>query len=184
MDVRQIVEKFGGQTALAALVGVSQSAIAYWVKKGAIPTKWHSQMLALAIDKSVAIEASDLIARPRQLADARATSELTRSEEGTFSNTTEHEGLVEQRTPFMFYASQDGITRVQVLIEDETVWASQKGMGEIFGVESNTINYHLKGIFESSELLEGSVTRDFRVTAADNIAVEARSVTTLAGYYN
>jgi len=47
------------------------------------------------------------------------------------------------------------------------VWASQKGMGEIFNVESNTINYHLKEIFVSNELDESSVTRKIRVTAAD-----------------
>ena len=162
MDVRQIVDKFGGQTALAALVGVNQSAVAYWVKKGSIPTKWHSHILALALDKGIEIDASDLIARPRQPAGT-----LVRSEPAVTSPVEGDEtGL--QRTPFMFYASQDGTTRVQVLLEEETVWASQKGMGEIFGVEANTIGYHLKGIFESGELVESSVARNVRVTAADN----------------
>lgn len=162
MDVRLIVEKFAGQTALAALVGVNQSAIAYWVKKGSIPTKWHSHILALAMDKGIEIEASDLIARPRQPAGA-----LVRSEPAA-TDPVEADRAGPQRTPFMFYASQDGTTRVQVLLEEETVWASQKGMGEIFGVEANTIGYHLKGIFESGELSESSVARNFRVTAADN----------------
>ena len=158
MDVREIVDRFGGQTALAALIGVSQSAIAYWVKKGLIPTKWHSQILTLALDKGIEIEASDLVARPRQ--NAKMPSEQGR--ELVIDAETELE-----RTPFMFYASQDGSTRVQVLIDDETVWASQKGMGEIFGVDVRTVSEHLQNIFRSHELEESTVIRNFRTTAID-----------------
>lgn len=78
---------------------------------------------------------------------------------------------------FLFYASADGDVRVQVVAEDETVWASQKGMAEIFGVEVPTINYHLKEVFKSNELDENSVIRRFRITAADGKAY-------LTKYYN
>ena len=78
---------------------------------------------------------------------------------------------------FLFYASADGDVRVQVVAEDETVWASQKGMAEIFGVEVPTINYHLKEVFKSNELDEDSVIRRFRITAADGKAY-------LTNYYN
>lgn len=71
---------------------------------------------------------------------------------------------------FLFYASAEGDIRVQVLAEDETVWASQRGMAEIFGVEVATINYHLKEIFKINELDESSVIRKFRITAADDKA--------------
>ena len=57
MNVRKIVDKFGGQTALAELVGVKQSAIAYWVKKGGIPSKWHSKIMSLANENGVLIDA-------------------------------------------------------------------------------------------------------------------------------
>jgi hypothetical protein len=40
-------------------------------------------------------------------------------------------------------------------------------MAELFGVETNTVNYHLKEIFKSGELEEMSVIRNFRITAAD-----------------
>ncbi len=51
--------------------------------------------------------------------------------------------------------------------EDETIWLTQKLMGELFDVEVNTINYHLKEIFASREVDEDSVIRKFRITAAD-----------------
>ncbi|MCT2562843.1 virulence RhuM family protein [Chryseobacterium herbae] len=70
---------------------------------------------------------------------------------------------------FIFYQSENGSTNIQVIVDDqsETIWATQKSMGDIFNVESNTITYHLGEIFKSNELEEDSVTRKIRVTAAD-----------------
>jgi hypothetical protein len=67
----------------------------------------------------------------------------------------------------IFYASPEGNIRVEVLFSDETFWLSQKRMSELFGVEVNTINYHLKEIFKSAELQEDSVIRKIRITAED-----------------
>ncbi len=50
---------------------------------------------------------------------------------------------------------------------DESVWLSQKMMAQLYDVEVPTINYHLKKVFEDSELEEGAVLRNFRITAAD-----------------
>ncbi len=77
-------------------------------------------------------------------------------------------------SPFLFYASNDGSIKVQVMVEDETVWASQKGMAEIFGVDVRTVSEHLQNIFVSGELdeLSNSVIRKFRITAFDGKAYE------------
>ncbi len=72
-----------------------------------------------------------------------------------------------QFNDILLYTTADGIVRVDVLYEDESFWLSQKKMAELFGVEVNTINYHLKEIFKSTELEEISVIRNFRITAAD-----------------
>jgi hypothetical protein len=56
---------------------------------------------------------------------------------------------------------------VEVRYENENIWASQKMMAELYGVEVNTINYHLKQIFSDKELDENSVIRNFRITASD-----------------
>lgn len=70
-------------------------------------------------------------------------------------------------TDIIFYSSPEGHIRVEVVYEDETFWLSQKRMAELFGVEVNTINYHLKEIFKSGELQEDRVIRKIRITAAD-----------------
>lgn len=64
---------------------------------------------------------------------------------------------------FLFYNGNDGKIQVQVIIGDETIWSSQKGIGEIFGVESNTITYHIGEIYKSGELAPESTTRKIRV---------------------
>lgn len=56
---------------------------------------------------------------------------------------------------------------MEVVYEDETFWLTQKRMAELFGVEVNTINYHLKEIFKSGELQEDRVIRKIRITAED-----------------
>lgn len=72
-----------------------------------------------------------------------------------------------EESEIIFYATPRGNIKVEILFEDETFWLSQKRMAELFGVEVNTINYHLKEIFKSGELDQDSVIRKFRITAAD-----------------
>ena len=72
-----------------------------------------------------------------------------------------------QQPNFLFYSSDDGSIKVQVAVGNETVWASQKGMAEIFDVDVRTVNEHLLNIFKSNELDELSVIRKFRITASD-----------------
>lgn len=57
--------------------------------------------------------------------------------------------------------------KIRVRIEDENVWLTQKLIAELFGVNIPTVNEHLKNIFESNELDENSVIRNFRITATD-----------------
>ena len=52
----------------------------------------------------------------------------------------------------ILYTAPNDDIRVDVYIEDETVWLTQKSMAELFGVEVNTVNYHLKEIYKSREL--------------------------------
>jgi hypothetical protein len=67
----------------------------------------------------------------------------------------------------LFYETALQKQTIEVFYEDETFWLSQKRMAELFGVEVNTVNYHLKEIFKSGELEENSVIRNFRITASD-----------------
>lgn len=72
-----------------------------------------------------------------------------------------------EKLEILLYATPESRTTIEVFFENETFWLSQKKMAELFGVEIHTVNYHLKEIFKSGELAEGSVIRNFRITAAD-----------------
>ena len=67
----------------------------------------------------------------------------------------------------IIYQSDDQQTKVEVRLEDETVWLTQKLIAELFDVTIPTINEHLKNIFLTQELDENSVIRNFRITADD-----------------
>lgn len=70
----------------------------------------------------------------------------------------------------ILYTSPDGEKRVEVYYQGETFWLTQKQLADLFNVEIPTINYHLKEIFDSGELIENSVIRKIRITAADGKA--------------
>ena len=72
----------------------------------------------------------------------------------------------------LLYQTEDGQTRIQVRLENETVWLTQKLMAELFQKDVRTINEHIRNIFEEGELLPESVIRKFRITAADGKAYE------------
>ena len=68
---------------------------------------------------------------------------------------------------YLTFVAASGQTGVEAVYADENVWLSQKMMGLLYGVETHTINYHLKQIFADGELQSDSVIRNFRITAAD-----------------
>lgn len=166
MSATDVVRKFGGQTALAQMVGVNQSAIAYWVKRGTIPAKWHGQLLELAAREGVVLSANDLIGppggpvipRPEPITDehiASGNSQLSPFKESVDSS------------QFLFYDAGNGAVKVQVILGDETVWASQRGMAEIFGTSRENITIHLGNVFHDRELEAEAVSKEILLTAAD-----------------
>lgn len=68
---------------------------------------------------------------------------------------------------FILYATEDGRTRLQVLLDHDTLWLNQKQLMELFGKAKGTISEHIKNIFEDGELAEDAVVRFFRTTATD-----------------
>jgi len=68
---------------------------------------------------------------------------------------------------FLLYQTQDGRTRVQVRLLEETVWLTQKQMAELFEKTIPTINVHIRNLFLEGELVPESVIRNFLITADD-----------------
>lgn len=83
------------------------------------------------------------------------------------SNESKPQDSASSSGEIIFYTTPAGAARIEVYFEDETFWMTQKRMAELFGVEVPTINYHLKETFQSGELVQASVIREIRITAAD-----------------
>lgn len=81
---------------------------------------------------------------------------------------------------FVLYNLPEREGTIQAFVEDETIWLTQKGMAQLFGVEVNTINYHLKEIFTSNELSEEATIRNFRTVQTEG----KRQVERERIYYN
>jgi len=67
----------------------------------------------------------------------------------------------------LLYQTEDGLTRVDVKMVNETIWLTQAQMSDLFQKDKRTISEHIQNIFEEQELVEHSVVRKFRTTAAD-----------------
>ncbi len=75
-----------------------------------------------------------------------------------------------RKSELILYQTEDGGTKVEVRLQDETVWLSQKLMAELFQTSVPNINMHIRNIFEEGELAADSVIQDFLTTAASEIS--------------
>jgi len=183
MSVADVVKKFGGQTALSKMIGVNQSAIAYWVKKGAIPVKWHRVLMDIAVLSDVTLLPDDLISRSPETRGVTHTSDQAgamaittelgskqpapKSDVSTLPQTPLAQNEPQNDSQFLFYASNDGVVKVHVIVEGETVWASQKGMSEIFGTSRENVTIHLTNVFAEKELDVEAVSKEFLLPGPD-----------------
>lgn len=74
---------------------------------------------------------------------------------------------MQESSNILFYTTPTKEIKIDVFLEDETLWLNQKQMANLFGTAKSTISEHLKNIFLSGELEENSVVRNFRTTASD-----------------
>ncbi len=80
----------------------------------------------------------------------------------------------------IFYATPDGNKKVEVVLQDETAWLTQKALAELFGVNVPAINKHLKNIFETGEL-----EKDSTISILETVRHEgSREVKRQLEYYN
>jgi hypothetical protein len=67
----------------------------------------------------------------------------------------------------LIYQNPDGNIKIDVRLENETVWLTQEQMQNLFGKSKATISEHIKNVFDEGELDKDSVVRKFRTTASD-----------------
>ena len=71
----------------------------------------------------------------------------------------------------MIYQSSDGLVKMEAIVDasNETIWATQKAMAELFGVTVPNISYHFKRIFASGELDAQTVIKEILITAQSGV---------------
>lgn len=81
---------------------------------------------------------------------------------------------------FLIYQTPNQTVRVDVFLQNETLWLTQKAMAELFDVSKSTISEHLTNIFNTEELSKNATVREFRTVQVEG----KRSVTRNLEYYN
>lgn len=81
---------------------------------------------------------------------------------------------------FLMYQTEDGETKIDVRIEDETAWMTQKAMAELYQKSVKTINEHIKNIYREGELVELATIRNNRIVQMESNREVAREIS----FYN
>ena len=74
---------------------------------------------------------------------------------------------MEDNYKFLIYTDGSGLTKIDVKLEESTMWLTQAQMCELYQTSKSNVSEHIKHIFEEGELLEEAVVRKFRTTASD-----------------
>lgn len=72
-----------------------------------------------------------------------------------------------EKVNFILYQTEDGKTRIEVRLENDSVWLSQQVMAALFQTTKQNISFHLKNIFQTGELVESQVVKEYLTTASD-----------------
>lgn len=87
---------------------------------------------------------------------------------------------IQKQLQFLMYSTPDEDVEVNALVKDETIWLTQKAMGELFGCSSDNVGLHLKNVYEDGELSKDSTTEEISVVQQEG----ARSVKRKIAFYN
>ncbi|MBW1746277.1 MAG: virulence RhuM family protein [Deltaproteobacteria bacterium] len=80
----------------------------------------------------------------------------------------------------LIYQTEGGKTKIEVRLENETVWLTQKLIAELFQVGVNTVNYHIKELYSEGELMPEATIRKFRIVQKEG----KREVSRTVDFYN
>ena len=94
-----------------------------------------------------------------------------------------NEVIENNKTELVIYESQDGNIKLDVNLENETVWLSLEQMTRFFGRDKSVISRHIKNVFEEGELVKDEVVAKF-ATTTKHVAIAGKSQTHLVDYYN
>ena len=175
MEAREIIERLGGQSAVAEHLGKGQSTVAYWVKTGVIPSRWKPQLYLLSVKLGVPLTAEELIGTPENPIPA----EISRSP-SPLSNLPLPPppriiaaGPAEQPGPRALVHQEVVFTAGgrEVLLRFDTdiqaIWATQEQIAQIFSVNQSSISRHISNVFAEEELDEKSNMQKLHIAKSD-----------------
>ena len=90
---------------------------------------------------------------------------------------------MDDRGEIIIYQTEDGLTKIDVSMQDETVWLTQEQMAELFQRDKSTISRHIKNIFAEGELDEKVVVAEFATTSQHG-AMEGKTQNNITKFYN
>ncbi|MCI6855494.1 MAG: virulence RhuM family protein [Firmicutes bacterium] len=91
--------------------------------------------------------------------------------------------MLNKQLEFLIYQSADEDVSVNAMIHEDTIWLTQRAMGELFGVDKSTISRHLRNIFNEGELDENVVVAFFATTTQHG-AIKGKTQSKLTQFYN
>src|SRR5690606_23924110 len=86
----------------------------------------------------------------------------------------------DELSEFILYTAPSGEVRIEIYVQNETVWLTQQKIADLFGVSKSTISEHLSNVFESGELEREATVRKFRTVQIEGEREVARNL----DYYN
>ena len=88
--------------------------------------------------------------------------------------------MPEKKSQIIIYQTESGQTKIEVRLQDETVWLSQKLLANLYQVSLPTVNEHIKNIYQEHELEQDATIRKFRIVQKEG----KREVARLVDFYN
>ncbi|QYG01837.1 RhuM family protein [Massilia sp. NP310] len=175
MEAREIIERLGGQSAVAEHLGKGQSTVAYWVKTGVIPARWKPQIFLLSVKLGVPLTAEELIGTPDNPI-AASTREVSvpapnlppppapRAIATFVVPAQEAAALSGQEVVF---STGDSQVSLKFDTEAQAIWATQEQIAQIFSVDRTSISRHIANVFADEELDEKSNVQKVHIAKTD-----------------
>ena len=79
------------------------------------------------------------------------------------------DNLPEKRSDILIYQTEDGATRIDVRLDDNSVWLTQAGMAELFQTTPQNVTIHLRNIYKEGELSESATCKEYLQVRAERM---------------
>jgi hypothetical protein len=177
MNAREIIEVFGGQSALADMIEKGQSTVAYWAKTGVIPARWQPKLLMLALNKGLPLTANDFVATPPSIATPRYESPIKLQPLVTKDPNNAPASQHEKDSGLIAFSSEQSNIQFKFESANQAIWATNKNIADLFEVGANTVLQHVQNIYAEEELDELATSTKFVLVQKEGDREVKREVT-------